>query len=276
MFKRLLLFSTLSLFSTLQAQTLVTAFTSEGNFELEIYDNIVPITAGNFLDLVNDKFYDGIIFHRVIDNFMIQGGDPTGTGTGGPGYSIEDEFHTDMRNIKKTISMANSGPNTGGSQFFINLVNNNYLDYDQTPLSSKHPVFGKVTQNFHVIETIGSVSTDGNDRPLTDVVIDSIRVGSLALLNIEQNEISNKISLAPNPITSDSKIILNSETDENCEINIIDKTGRLLFKTSINLLQGENNIRLESILKENLEAGYYLMQLNSNKSQRSSIPFVVK
>src|SRR3989344_6498005 len=109
--------------------------TTLGEIIIELEPDM-PITAGNFKSLVEKKFYDGVIFHRVIDGFMIQGGDPTGTGTGGPGYNIKDEFGKANRNNRGTISMANSGPNTGGSQFFINLVNNNFLD-------NKHPVFGK-------------------------------------------------------------------------------------------------------------------------------------
>ena len=112
--------------------------TTYGNFVLQLYDKEMPITTGNFKKLVGEGFYDDVIFHRVIKDFMIQGGDPTGTGMGGPGYKIRDEFtRTSIdENARGTISMANSGPNTGGSQFFINLVDNNYLD-------GKHPVFGK-------------------------------------------------------------------------------------------------------------------------------------
>ena len=101
------------------SQSIVTFYTTEGDFEVELYDILKPITAGNFLDLVEQEFYDGIIFHRVISNFVVQGGDPTGTGSGGPGYTIEDEFDSSLSNLKRTLSMANAGPNTGGSQFFI-------------------------------------------------------------------------------------------------------------------------------------------------------------
>ena len=97
-------------------------YTSQGNFVVQLEDRLAPITSSNFLKLVNQKFYDGIIFHRVMQGFIVQGGDPTGTGTGGPGYSIQDEFHEDLSNVEKTISMANSGPNSGGSQFFFNMT----------------------------------------------------------------------------------------------------------------------------------------------------------
>ncbi|HJJ30686.1 MAG TPA: peptidylprolyl isomerase [Methanocorpusculum sp.] len=137
--------------------------TTLGDITLELREDM-PITSGNFAKLVGDGFYNGVIFHRVIDGFMIQGGDPTGTGCGGPGYKIQDEFMPDNKNNKGTIAMANAGPNTGGSQFFINLVNNNYLD-------KAHPAFGKVVEGFDVVEKIGKVKTNYSDRPLEDVVI---------------------------------------------------------------------------------------------------------
>jgi peptidylprolyl isomerase len=127
-------------------------------------DPAMPVTAGNFETLVNKGFYNNVTFHRVIDGFMLQGGDPTGTGMGGPGYKIKDEFGPGNRNDRGTISMANSGPNTGGSQFFINLVDNNYLD-------KKHPVFGKVVEGMEVVDKIGKVKTGAGDRPLQSVTI---------------------------------------------------------------------------------------------------------
>ncbi len=139
--------------------------TNQGDIVIELYSEM-PVTAGNFKKLVGEGFYDGIIFHRVIDGFMLQGGDPEGTGAGGPGYEIEDEFTgTNLdRNDRGTISMANAGPNTGGSQFFINLINNNFLD-------GKHPVFGKVVEGMGVVDKIGKLETDGQDRPLEEVKI---------------------------------------------------------------------------------------------------------
>jgi len=136
--------------------------TNMGNIVIELYGDM-PITAGNFKDLVQQEVYDGTIFHRVIDGFMIQGGDPTGTGYGDPAIpTIPDEFTDHNRNDRGTIAMANAGPNTGSSQFFINLVDNNHLD-------SKHPVFGKVIEGMDVVDSIGKVETDENDRPLNDV-----------------------------------------------------------------------------------------------------------
>jgi len=139
--------------------------TSKGKITIELY-NEMPITAGNFEKLVKSGFYDGVIFHRVIDGFMIQGGNPTGTGMGGPGYNIKDEFtETDLdENNRGTIAMANAGPNTGGSQFFINLADNNYLD-------GKHPVFGKVVSGMNVVDSIAKADTNSNDKPLETIKI---------------------------------------------------------------------------------------------------------
>ena len=137
--------------------------TTMGEIIIELYADM-PVTAGNFESLVKKGFYDGVIFHRIIDRFMIQGGDPTGTGTGGPGYVIKDEFTAANRNVRGTISMANAGPDTGGSQFFINLVDNTYLDRN-------HPVFGKVISGMDVVDTIGKVRTGRGDRPITPVRI---------------------------------------------------------------------------------------------------------
>jgi len=129
-----------------------------------VLDPEMPITAGNFETLAQKGYYNGVIFHRVIPGFMIQGGDPTGTGRGGPGYAIKDEFTANNRNDRGTLSMANAGPNTGGSQFFINLINNNFLD-------GKHPVFGKVVEGMDVVDKIGKAKTDHDDRPLEKVII---------------------------------------------------------------------------------------------------------
>jgi len=159
--------------------------TNKGVIEIELYDDAMPITAGNFMKLINEGFYDGIKFHRVMDGFMIQGGDPiTKTaevgryGTGGPGYAIPDEHIAGKKltNVRGTISMANSGPDSGGSQFFINLVDNTNLDFDKPPLQSKHPVFGRVISGMEVVDTIGSVPTGPTNLPLEDVVIETATI----------------------------------------------------------------------------------------------------
>lgn len=137
--------------------------TTLGTIVIELFPDM-PITAGNFEKLVRNGFYNGVIFHRVIPGFMIQGGDPTGTGRGGPGYMIPDEFSGKNHNARGTIAMANAGPNTGGSQFFINLVDNSHLD-------RMHPVFGKVVEGMEIVDLIAKVRTDAADRPREPVQI---------------------------------------------------------------------------------------------------------
>ncbi|MFM2424011.1 MAG: Peptidyl-prolyl cis-trans isomerase-like 1 [Candidatus Parcubacteria bacterium] len=160
--------------------------TNKGVIEIELYKDVMPITAGNFEKLVNEGFYNGVKFHRVIDGFMIQGGDPLTKddaatarwGTGGPGYAIADEHIAGekLSNTRGSISMANSGPNSGGSQFFINLVDNTPLDFDKQPLSSKHPVFGRVVKGIEVVDAIGKVAVGLRDVPVEPVVIESATI----------------------------------------------------------------------------------------------------
>ena len=138
--------------------------TSLGDVKVDLFEDTMPVTAGNFRKLVERGFYDGTVFHRVIAGFMIQGGDPTGTGRGGPGYTIQDEFTPDNHNDRGTLSMANAGPNTGGSQFFINVVDNRRLD-------PKHPVFGRVVGGMEVVDGISRTPTGTGDRPRTPVTI---------------------------------------------------------------------------------------------------------
>jgi len=144
--------------------------TSMGIMELELFEDKAPVTTKNFIDLANKGFFNGVIFHRVIAGFMIQGGDPTGTGRGGPGYKIKDEFHPDLKhNAKGILSMANAGPNTGGSQFFILLAPQPHLD-------GLHAVFGKLIKGETVLDAIGSVQTDQYDRPLQNVTIIKVTI----------------------------------------------------------------------------------------------------
>lgn len=144
--------------------------TNKGNIKIKLFENM-PITTENFKKLVSKKFYDNTIFHRVIDGFMIQGGCPYGTGIGGPGYTIKDEFVKGSSNTRGTISMANAGPNTGGSQFFINVVDNTYLDWDKPPSQSKHPAFGIVVEGMDVVDNISKCKTNNLDKPLEDIKI---------------------------------------------------------------------------------------------------------
>jgi peptidyl-prolyl cis-trans isomerase A (cyclophilin A) len=159
--------------------------TSEGNFKIRLFDQEAPNTVANFVGLaegtkewtdprtdehVKKPYYDGTVFHRVIDNFMIQGGDPLGKGIGGPGYNFEDEFHPSLRHSKAGIlSMANRGPNTNGGQFFVTLGPTPHLD-------NRHSVFGEVVDGMDVIRKIGSTRTGPQDRPVKDVVIESVKI----------------------------------------------------------------------------------------------------
>ena len=144
--------------------------TSAGSFKAELFEDKAPITTKNFIDLAEKGFYNGTIFHRVIDGFMIQGGDPTGTGRGGPGYTIKDEFHKELRHTEPgLLSMANAGPNTGGSQFFVTLAATPWLD-------NKHAIFGKVTEGFDIVQKIGSTRTGPGDRPVSNQTINSISI----------------------------------------------------------------------------------------------------
>ncbi len=143
--------------------------TNKGDIEIELFARENPLTVNNFVFLAQQGFYEGIIFHRVIDGFMIQAGCPLGKGIGGPGYAIPCEFRPQNRNERGTISMANAGPNTGGSQFFINLVDNNFLD-------TRHPAFGRVIEGMDIVEAIGGVETKPGDRPVEDVIIESVKI----------------------------------------------------------------------------------------------------
>jgi peptidylprolyl isomerase len=156
--------------------TMVTLKTNKGDIKIQMADDKAPKTVANFVKLAKEGYYDGTIFHRVIPNFMIQGGDPTGTGTGSPGYEIEDEFHPELSNVRGSISMANRGPNTGGSQFFINVIDNTFLDYDKQPATSKHAVFGMVVEGLEIADQISEVDRDPRDKPLEDVIIEKVIV----------------------------------------------------------------------------------------------------
>src|SRR5262249_4721578 len=147
--------------------------TSMGNFTIELFEQQAPNTVQNFVNLAEKNFYDGVIFHRVIDRFMIQGGDPTGTGRGGPGYQFADEFHPQLKHDSEGIlSMANAGPNTNGSQFFITLAPTPHLD-------QRHAVFGKVVEGMDVVRKIGKAPTKAGDRPVTDVVMNKVTIEKL-------------------------------------------------------------------------------------------------
>jgi peptidyl-prolyl cis-trans isomerase B (cyclophilin B) len=149
--------------------TTATLHTNHGAIAIELFDDDAPKTVENFLKLARDGFYNGVIFHRVIPDFMVQGGDPTGTGSGGPGYQFEDEFN-DNKVVRGALAMANAGPNTNGSQFFI--VTTEAASW----LDGKHTVFGRVTDGMDVVDTISALETDARDRPREDVAIERVDV----------------------------------------------------------------------------------------------------
>ena len=187
-----------------------------------------PITAGNFLTLTKDGFYAGTKFHRVIDNFMIQGGDPNSRGDdeelygrGGPGYTIEDEFVDELSNLRGTISMANIGqPNTGGSQFFINYTNNIGLDFDKEPLTSKHPVFGQVVEGLSVVDAIAKGPTDNRDIPLEPVTILDVEIhpGVISSEKAEEKEVFAEEKKQKEPNTEES---IEENTEEGSDVEDI-------------------------------------------------------
>jgi peptidyl-prolyl cis-trans isomerase B (cyclophilin B) len=147
-----------------------TLHTNHGPIEVELHEGDAPKTVSNFTKLAGEGFYDGVIFHRVIPDFMIQGGDPTGTGTGGPGYTFEDE-ENEHRVVRGALAMANAGPNTNGSQFFI-------VTADACPwLDGKHTVFGRVTSGMETVDAISNLPTDASDKPRDDAVIERVELG---------------------------------------------------------------------------------------------------
>jgi peptidyl-prolyl cis-trans isomerase B (cyclophilin B) len=146
-----------------------TIHTNHGPIAIELFEDDAPKTVANFTKLAGEGFYDGVIFHRIIPDFMIQGGDPTGTGSGGPGYTFEDEFN-DHKVVRGALAMANAGPNTNGSQFFI--VTTEAASW----LDGKHTVFGRVTDGMEVVNEISALDTDARDRPHTDVVIERVEL----------------------------------------------------------------------------------------------------
>ncbi|MFC1728321.1 peptidylprolyl isomerase [Nanoarchaeota archaeon] len=166
--KRLILILAILLLAGCSKNTIVVIETNHGTMEVELFQERAPVTTENFITLTKQGYYDNLTFHRVIRNFMIQGGDPVGDGTGGPGYTIPDEFHEELTHNKMGIlSMANRGPNTGGSQFFITLVPTSWLN-------GKHSVFGQVIKGEDVLRKIGNLETDETDKPINPVIMERL------------------------------------------------------------------------------------------------------
>ncbi len=235
------------------AQTEVTYYTSMGDFKIVLTDALTPRTVDSFIARVSQKFYDGLIFHRVIDNFVIQGGDPLGNGTGGPGYTIPDEFSPTLKNVPGALAMANAGPNTNGCQFYINLVTNSSLDNHYT-------VFGMVTSNFTVVQAIGHVPVDANDKPLTAVVIDSIRITRYpaSVSNVTKGI---QAPLYPNPSRGMFSIDL---PRIDTKVEIVNMFGSMVYSTEAN---GTLSIDLRA-----QPAGLYLVRMsNVNGSAETKV-----
>jgi cyclophilin family peptidyl-prolyl cis-trans isomerase len=248
LFKILLPVLSFSTIQKAQAQTEATFYTSMGNVKIELTDTLTPITVDSFIARVSEKFYDGLTFHRVIDNFMIQGGDPAGNGTGGPGYTIPDEFHPSLKNVPKALAMANAGPNTGGCQFFINLVTNNHLN-------NKHTVFGMVTDDngFDVVKTIGKVPTNANDKPLTPVKIDSIRITNFPV-SVYTTAKGASIRIYPNPNRGQFNIEL---PPTKTKVDIVDMKGQVVYsKTAKNTL---------AVDLKNSPSGLYIVRMTTKQ-----------
>lgn len=244
------------LFFTASAQTEVSFYTGMGSFKVELTDELTPVTVDSFIARVSEGFYDGLTFHRVIDGFMIQGGDPSGNGTGGPGYTIPDEFDPTLKNVPKALAMANKGANTGGCQFFINLVTNSHLN-------NKHTVFGMVTTDFTVVQNIGKVATDANDKPITPVVIDSIRVTKFAA---SVKTLSGNIGAAiyPNPAREQFTIDLpKTET----LVEVVNIQGQLVYTA-----HAKNKLTVQS---EDLAPGLYVVRV-SNNTGKAELKLIVQ
>jgi cyclophilin family peptidyl-prolyl cis-trans isomerase len=165
--------TSLQVINNKKSMNTITLDTNKGKIVFQTYDTDAPKASANFINLANKGFYNGVIFHRVIKGFMIQGGDPTGTGRGGPGYKFEDELNPDTESAKAgytrgTVAMANSGPNTNGSQFFI--MHNDY------GLPHNYTIFGKVISGLEVVDAIANSKTDPSDKPLEDIIINKVTV----------------------------------------------------------------------------------------------------
>ncbi len=261
--KKILLALCLLISFQLSAQNQATFFTPQGNFVVEMYNIHMPATTTNFEGLVQAKFYDSILFHRIIANFVIQGGDPTTRG-GSPSPVIQDEFDATKSNLKYTLSMANAGPNTGSSQFFINLKNNTFLDFDKLPLTSQHPVFGEVISGQAVVDALGLVPTDTNDKPITDIRIDSVRMTYIT--PVGTNDVQSKnflINISPNPISQNSTLNIELSRALKATLTLTNIEGKELFKGDKLLTKGLNKINMND-LKINIP-GLYFIRLQNNE-----------
>ena len=234
----------------LKAQTIVQFSTNHGKFDVELYDTLMPITTGNFINLVNENFYDGVIFHRVIEGFVIQGGyNPPAP------PNIPDEFSDETSNVQRALGMANAGPNTGNSQFYINLVDNTYLD-------PNYPCFGITLEaGFPVVLEIGSVPTNGADQPIDDVVMDSLRVTGQTTSIFEMHNKPVLVEVYPNPFVTSTQISFKITQNSHVDLSIYDIHGRLVTQ----LINEQRQVGVHKITWDDTDAtdAAYFMRLTT-------------
>ena len=244
----------------LSAQTQVTFYTSMGTFVATMEDVKRPITVTNFVGLVNNKFYDGIIFHRVVAGFVIQGGDPTGTGSGGSGVTIVDELTPPVSHLQKTLGMAKtSAPNSATSQYFINLVNNTSLD-------ANYSAFGTVITNFSVVQAIGNVPVNGNNKPITPVIMDSLRVTFTPTGIYDMGGNAENIEVFPNPISDESVVAITSHSNQTAQVVVYSQLGDIIYSGAQDLMEGMNYISLKSVNLNGIAEGMYYLTVQEGNS----------
>jgi cyclophilin family peptidyl-prolyl cis-trans isomerase len=231
----------------INAQTEATFYTGKGSFTVALTDSLTPRTVDSFIARVSEGFYDGLKWHRVAPNFVIQGGDPTGGGSGGPGYTIPDETHPTLKHVAKAIGMANAGPNTNGSQFFINLK-------DNPSLNGIYTMFGMVTTDagFDVVKQIGLVPVNGQ-TPVTDIFMDSIRITKFAA-SVPDVPKENGIKIAPNPNNGRFTIDLPSNTETKVEI--VNLNGQVIYRKT-----AKGNLKVD--LGTRSAGGMYIIRLTN-------------
>ncbi|MDR3679362.1 MAG: peptidylprolyl isomerase [Flavipsychrobacter sp.] len=237
------------------AQTIATFYTTLGNFKVVLTDTLTPITVDSFKARVSRKFYDTLLFHRVVHNFVIQGGDPLGTGYGGTGTTIPDEIVPTLKNVKWSLAMANEGtPNTGDCQFYFNLVNNSFLN-------GKYTVFGNILNNDTTVAyNIGKVPTDANDRPLTEVHMDSIRIDTVpaSVSNVTPHFAA---IIYPNPNKGIFSIDLSNIPTV---VDIVNQTGQIVFNK-----EARGTIQID--LRDNPSGLYWVHLRNENGTAVSGV-----
>jgi cyclophilin family peptidyl-prolyl cis-trans isomerase len=237
------------------AQSEATFYTSMGTFTADLTDTLTPVTVDSFIARASEGFYDGLIFHRVINDFMIQGGDPAGNGSGDAGYKLPDEFTPKLKNVTQALAMANAGPNTASCQFYINLKTNAHLD-------NKYTVFGMVTNNFNVVQDIGSTPTGAKDKPLTDVVIDSIRI-TRYYTSVSNTPAALGVHVYPNPNAG----VFTIDLPANTKVEVVNMQGQLVYtKQAIGKLE---------VYLQNQAKGLYIIRL-SNAGGKGEMKVIVQ